>query len=203
MRSSLLLVPCLLLAPACASQVQAWSTSEPSSLSPSAPPEAPSRRAMDARSAHEAFLGQWKGSLEYRDFQDDQRVRLPTTLDVALTRDGSALRFQYVYDDGPGKTVTEVSTVRIDPPDRRMFVTAEKDGVRRVYRFTDDADLSALRQYGRGVFTLLGDGEEKGQRVEVRLTLSLERDSLRMLRETRPPGVGFLFRHEYLFTRVR
>jgi hypothetical protein len=51
------------------------------------------------------FVADWTGELEFRDYQSDGRVKLPTLLDVKLSADGHSLRFHYVYDDGPNKVV--------------------------------------------------------------------------------------------------
>src|SRR5689334_6515706 len=60
-----------------------------------------------------ALTGSWTGTLEYRDYRSDKRVTLPTTLVVSSPAAG-ALTFAYVYDDGPGKTVTSQERITID-----------------------------------------------------------------------------------------
>lgn len=64
---------------------------------------------------YQAFVGNWTGELEYRDYQSDQHVKLPTWLDVTVSPDGRGLQFHYLYDEGPNKVVEEVSAVTIDP----------------------------------------------------------------------------------------
>ena len=60
------------------------------------------------------FVGDWVGQLEYRDFSDTSRVFLPTWLRVSRSADERFLQFAYVHDDGPNKTVKQVSLVSID-----------------------------------------------------------------------------------------
>ena len=51
-----------------------------------------------------ALRGEWKGALEYKDYQrPDRRVTLPT--DLVATAEGEASVLSFTYDDGPGKTV--------------------------------------------------------------------------------------------------
>ena len=47
------------------------------------------------------FVGKWTGQLEYRDFQSNAQVFLPTWLTITESTDHKALQFNYVYDDGP------------------------------------------------------------------------------------------------------
>ena len=55
--------------------------------------------------------------LEYRDYSEPptstKRVKLPTWLTVEA--DGADLKFNYIYDDGPNKTVVETASVHFDP----------------------------------------------------------------------------------------
>ncbi|ATB30275.1 hypothetical protein [Melittangium boletus] len=202
MRLSFLPLSCLLSTLACTSPFGVVPPVESSTTSPSTPPEAPTRKAMEAMRAHKPFLGRWTGTLEYRDFTSEDRVWLPTRLEVIPSRDGTSMRFVYLYEDGPMKTVREESTVSIDSTERTMTVVSGRDGSRSVYRFSDDANLLALRQKGEGVFSLSGQGVEDGQEVAVRLKLTVNRERYQLLRETQLPGEAFKFRHEYTFTRA-
>ena len=49
----------------------------------------PAATATSIDKIYEPFLGKWTGELEYRDFQTNERVQLPTWLDVRLSPDGS------------------------------------------------------------------------------------------------------------------
>ncbi len=186
MRSSFIPLLCLLSLLGCSSQSGVVTTSG----------------ASEAARLHKPFLGRWTGALEYRDYQSDGRVRLPTELEVTPQGEGTALRFSYLYDDGPTKKVREASTVVIDSVARTMTVASEGGGEASVYRFADEADLTGLRDRGEGVFTLSGTGVENDRPVRVRLTLRLQGGRYQLLRETQAPGEDFRFRHEYTFTRA-
>jgi len=147
-----------------------------------------------------AVSGTWVGTLEYRDFSElatsSKRVRLPTWLKIEPS--GSDLRFDYIYDDGPAKTVKETSLIRIDPAAARYTVLNEAGKVEDSYSI---AGLSQLRS-GRGSLTLTGAGTENGAAVEVRTTMRIGRNILEITRETAASGQPFTFRHAYTLVRA-
>jgi hypothetical protein len=151
---------------------------------------------------HRLFIGKWNGSLEYRDFRTDQRVTLPTTLEVTArgAADGGELAFAYVYDDGPGKVVRSQALVRMVPGESRFSSRSAEGDKRDDYRIVDG--LADFEARGEGSLVMLGKGTENDQAVEVRSTLTLGTTGYSLLRETRLPGQEFAFRHAYKFTRV-
>ena len=143
-----------------------------------------------------ALTGSWTGTLEYRDYRSDKRVTLPTSLVVAQVSPG-LLTFAYVYDDGPGKTVTSQDRVSIDAG-KSTYRVQNGDG-------TYDGTFTAagLSEFGSGspTVTLTGKGDENGVMVDLRITIQLGSASLTMLRESRRPGEEWLFRNRYVFSR--
>ena len=116
---------------------------------------APSSTAEVAQ-LHGVLAGSWAGTLEYRDFSEPatstKRVKLPTWLSIELT--GPGLRFHYIYDDGPNKTVTETSLARIDSATARYSIMDPAGKVTESYAI---AGLAQLRE-GRCNLTLTGTG---------------------------------------------
>ena len=152
-----------------------------------------------AKEIDAALVGTWAGTLEYRDYSEpptsDKRVKLPTWLSVSHA--GYNLRFDYVYDDGPSKTVKESSLVHIDKVSA-VYTTIDLAGKPEdIYKI---AGLDQLRS-GRGVLTLTGVGTENGKPVEVRTTLRIGRSILEVMRETASTGQPFTFRHSYTMVR--
>ena len=139
-----------------------------------------------------ALLGKWAGTLEYRDYSEPagstKRVKLPTWL--AIQKLGEGLQFQYVYDDGPAKTVTETALLRID-------------GAKAVWGKESFAveGLGKLRE-GRGTLILRGPGKENDRTVEVRTSVRVGRNILEITRETGAFGEPMAFRHTYIFVRA-
>ncbi len=109
--------------------------------------------AQDVPPVYEALTGSWTGVLEYRDYAEPasstKRVKLPTWLSIELA--GNDLRFVYVYDDGPGKTVKETSLIRMEPATSAYTVRDVAGKLESTYSITG---LDQLRS-GRGTLTLL------------------------------------------------
>ncbi len=146
-----------------------------------------------------ALTGSWVGTLEYRDYSEPagstKRMKLPTWLHIEAAQ--ANLRFLYVYDDGPAKTVSETEIVRIDPAAARYEVIDKDSKVKESYAI---AGLAALRD-GRGTLTLTGPGNESGAPVDVRTTIRIGRNIVEMTRETALSGQPFVFRHAYTMVR--
>lgn len=140
------------------------------------------------------LAGPWNGTLDYRDFQSDRRVVLPTMLEAA--GDGDEVRFAFTFDDGPGKTVHSTQTWKIrdgartlisgDGEDREEMKLIERRG-------GDDATELTLVAEGRG--------QEDKLPVEVRTVLIRRGAVLSISRLTRRPGEPFLLRHVYRLSR--
>lgn len=143
------------------------------------------------------LVGDWTGVLEYRDFAADRRVTLQTSL-AARAEPAGGVRLDYVFDDGPGKTVRSSTAISVDPK-QQIFSMISEDGA-DLYRFTE---TPAARRDGLVVLVLWGRGQENGAPVDVRATLSLGPNTFSLLRETRPKGGRYLFRHEYRMARTR
>jgi hypothetical protein len=142
-----------------------------------------------------ALTGSWVGTLEYRDYSEPatstKRVKLPTWLNIKAEE--ADLRFSYIYDDGPAKTVTDVSLIRVDLTAARYTVIDNTGKVEDSYAISG---IESLRQ-GRGTLTLTGAGTENKAPVEVRTTLRIGRNILEITRETAAAGQPFTFRHAY------
>ena len=149
-----------------------------------------------------ALTGDWAGVLEYRDYSEPpgsaKRVKLPTWLSV--TPAGSSVRFRYIYDDGPAKTVLSTSLITLDAA-RSLWTTTPEDKKDDKPRVDTILGLDKLKS-GRGVLVLTGPGLENGQPVELRTTVRLGRNLMEMLRESRQPGGEFAFRDSYTLVRA-
>jgi hypothetical protein len=162
--------------------------------------QTPGASSPSINSAHvyQACAGQWAGMLEYRDFQSNERVSLPTNLEAVMAPDGTSLRLTYTYDDGPGKIVRESSTLVIDAEKRTVTITS--DPAKSSERLAI-SNIDEVARTKRLTMVLSGAGEENHNKVDVRSTLSCSPNSLSWLRETRSPGQDFAFRDKYSFTR--
>jgi hypothetical protein len=153
---------------------------------------------IDSRQIYRACAGQWAGTLEYRDFQSDERVSLPTNLEVVVAPDGKSLRLTYTYDDGPGKIVRESSTFVIDSEKRSVTITSDRTKSSEQLAISNVDETARTK---RLTLILTGAGEENNKKVDVRSTLSCSPNGLSWLRETRLSGQDFAFRDKYSLTR--
>jgi hypothetical protein len=159
---------------------------------------AQSPAAVSGEVIYKAMTGHWTGYLEYRDYSNDKRVRLPTVLDVAPNGDAQSIGLKYVYDDGPGKIVKETETIHIDLG-AHQYTVQENDSKKTVYQI---GKLEGFEKDSVGSLLLSGPGIENDKAVEVRTTIRCTESSLTILRETRLPGGEFKFRHQYTFTKA-
>jgi hypothetical protein len=133
-----------------------------------------------------AVLGEWHGTLTYRDYaKPDRTVALPTRLYISmLGPDELALHF--AYDDGPGKTVYTYERLRFEfasdtlvwimgAVDRtalvgRIIATANEAGVRRyVVDTTKDNALSRYTfEFSPGLLTMKKDEIDKSGKASNR-----------------------------------
>lgn len=135
------------------------------------------------------LIGAWSGTLEYKDYQDEtRRVTLPTELTIERTAgESEALLFSYVYDDGPGKTVTSTETF--------------------VYR-----DSSNTLRWGDAMFQVHSvneqhliaqtEGSDNDRPATLQESITLDGDTLTIEKQVRDASSAeFTFRHRYLLQR--
>ena len=151
-------------------------------------------QAENSSSWPRSLLGDWQGTLEYRDYAPPHgRVRLPTTLAVTPGDEPAAVVLTYTYDDGPGKTVTSVERLRVDPASGSVDWNDLAGRYQQQFRITESTDGERL------VLTMTG--KDDGRPADIRVTLSIRAGRLIMLKETGPVGQPLQFRHEYQLTR--
>lgn len=151
----------------------------------------------DARSFTARLSGQWVGTLEYRDYQSNGRVTLPTELTITQSNDKQSANLAYVYDDGPSKTVRSSASWSLDAS-QSILSKVNSDGS-DLYRAIGNLNPALGQPLA---LTLWGRGTENGAAVDVRETLEVSQSRIRILRETRLKGQGpYEFRHEYQLTK--
>lgn len=158
-------------------------------------PQAPAPE-PDTAPVLRALMGAWRGTLEYRDFQSDERVTLPTDLAAKLAPDGRSISLAFTYDDGPGKVIRDGYALTLDLTEDIAVKTRAKGVDLYRIRHSDAGERAAPLTW-----TLWGRGMENGVPVDVRETLTLSAAEFTLVRETRPRGGAFAFRNAYRFTR--
>ena len=139
----------------------------------------------------QSLAGTWTGSLQYRDFSNDKQVVLPAT--VTFSGPSTALRGDYVYDDGPGKTVQSIEQWSLAPDGTTLRTDAAGTPARvTAYRAGTGADVTLEAE---------GSGVENKQPVAVRTQLARQGDTLTITRLTQLPGQPWRTRHTYRFVK--
>lgn len=117
------------------------------------------------------IAGNWEGTLEYQDYQENKRVKLKTYLTVTPAGDGNSAEFLTVYDDF-GRIIKDTETVKID-------LAAKK--------YTAGKSEYAIDLITDGKLALLGSGQD-GEKIEPsRTTITFDGNTLDFLKETRTP----------------
>ena len=147
------------------------------------------------------FAGDWTGQLEYRDYQSDKQVVLPTRLTATSSSDGRLLRLAFTYDDGRGKTVHSTETLTFFPQAKMASLSTDGEHTSNTYAMAGFDDFTATNL---GTLTLTGAGTDNNQPADVRITITLTPDSFTWRKETRPKGStdALQLRDAYTFHRA-
>lgn len=138
----------------------------------------------------QTLAGRWTGTLDYRDYDNDQRTTLPTILE------SNGLVLSWTFDDGPGKTLRSAETWVFDKLGQSLTITEGKDV--ETYRI---AELRTSE--GGNVLTMVLDGQttEYGKKLIARSILTKSLGHLRFTKMTKQAGETFLMRHSYELKR--
>lgn len=137
-----------------------------------------------------ALSGRWTGTLDYRDYGNDSRTTLPTI----LVSDGQTL--DWVFDDGPGKTVRSSERWQVDDAGRSLTIAG--GGKPETWQV---AEARASETGDRATLVLEGSATENGRTVMARKILTREKARLRITKMTRAAGEPFLMRQSYELRR--
>ena len=150
------------------------------------------------RTLHAALGGRWTGTLRYRDYRDSTRfVSLPTVVEGTTAADSTSVRLDYIYDDGPGKTVRSSDVFSLNA-EMTALLWGPAKGERAPSTF------AVQRISGVGPLTLVADmnGEDDNRKARIRETLTVDSGELRILKEVQfKADAPWVFRHEYVLRR--
>lgn len=125
-----------------------------------------------------ALAGEWTGTLEYADFSDESRSRLPITVTVTPRGNGSVARLDLAVSEPSGRVEGWSEDHRVDVGNRVYQSEGPVHGL-EVYRWDPQA-----RQ---GKLVWVGEEIENGINEPVRGTVTWDGNSLILLKETRSP----------------
>jgi hypothetical protein len=147
---------------------------------------------------HAAMTGHWVGTLEYQDYsKPNSRVTLPTILDIA-ERPKGGVSIRFTYDDGPGKTVTGEDYFVLSADQSNVDWTGLKETEPEIFKVMSFDANDAIR-----VLTLVmqREGDDNNAPATIRESMTLTEGELTLLKEYRPKGSDFLFRHVFKLKR--
>ena len=167
-------------------------------LTEATPTRLHAQTSLSSKTLHAALGGRWTGTLRYRDYQDSTRfVSLPTVVEGTTAADSASVRLDFVYDDGPGKTVRSSDTFAVNS-EASVLLWGPADGKREPSTFA----VQHIR--GGNPLTLVVEmnGEDDDKKARIRETLTVDAKELRILKEVQfQAGAPWIFRHEYQFRR--
>lgn len=152
-----------------------------------------------------ATQGQWRGELQYRDYQSNQWMGLPVEVAIVAQPDGVTTVRTARYDDGPQTGIVTITSVTlIDPKAASESYASFRKG-RPVD--TGSATITAVSGSDTMHWTIVtSDKRTDGDALaQVRETTTRDGDTLTTLKEVNPDGDGidtWLPRNRTVLTRL-
>lgn len=138
---------------------------------------------QESKTFFQAIEGKWQGTLEYKDYSSNERVKLNTIITYKSSADGNSLEVFTIFDDF-GKIYNDNGKERIDLAAKKFFEDETEYGIESI----ED-----------GKIVLLGKVQDGNTVEPVRKTITWTNDTLTILKETRTP---WSFRNVYTLKRV-
>lgn len=155
----------------------------------------------------QALAGRWAGHLEYRDYQNDRRYKLPMQTEVQLASDGATLTRLSRFDDGPARGTVLITTVSLYDDAGRSVTAASFRRGRGVETITEEARVVAYSGPAQWTAEWQRRGVDGNQPSDIRVTVTRHGDELRAVkevREVRADGAAaapWVFRNETVLQR--
>lgn len=151
-----------------------------------------------------SLVGRWSGTLGYRDYQSDRLVEIPVTTSIDAVADGVTIVRRSLFDDGPDKPVW-ITTVSLDAPAAGSSTVASYRAGRAVEPVVETmlvAHVLDARHWAIVYRSVAADGNAP---AEIRVTETLDGDTLTAIRHVRPVGAGedaWAFRNQTQLSRI-
>ncbi len=148
------------------------------------------------------LVGQWSGTLGYRDYQSDRLFEIPVTTTITTPGDGATLVRQSLFDDGPDKPVW-ITSISLDDAEAGTSTSASFRAGNAPELSTETVRVSALADPTHWTLVYAETGEDNDAPADIRVTETRDGDTLLEVKEVRPVGAGddaWRFRNQ---TRLR
>lgn len=138
---------------------------------------------QESKTFFQAIEGKWQGTLEYKDYSSNERVKLNTIITYKSSADGNSAEVSTIFDDF-GKIYNDNGKERIDLAAKKFF---------------EDKTEYAIESIEDGKIVLLGKVQDGNTVEPARKTITWTNETLTILKETRTP---WSFRNVYTLKRV-
>ena len=160
--------------------------------------------APSAASLHRALAGRWTGALGYRDYQTDRMFEIPVATTIIQVADGLTQIRTSLFDDGPDKPVW-ITSVSLHDQGAGTVASASYRAGRPVELTTETIRVADWRDDAHWTLVYESTAQDDDQPAEIRITETLDGDSLMSVKTVRPVGAGedaWRFRNQTRLTRV-
>ena len=139
--------------------------------------------AVTLTSIRAGMAGNWKGQLEYRDYQADRWFGLPVQVRIEIMRDGLTLIRHADFDDGPKAGIVTITTAALLDPatGREQSVSFRKGRVAEL----DTATMRLTRAEAADRWTIeeVQDGRDDDRPARIRETTKRDGATMVTLKE--------------------
>jgi hypothetical protein len=150
------------------------------------------------------LVGRWSGHLEYRDYQNNQRFRIPVRSELRLASDGATLQRESRFDDGPARGTVLISTLGLfDSGGTRLTSASFRQG-RSPELITELCQVLEQRSAEQWRMACTRRGPDGGQDSDIRVVTERSGARLTSVKSVRPAGAGddaWVFRNETVLQR--
>lgn len=153
------------------------------------------------------LTGRWTGHLEYRDYQNDRRYKLPMQTAITVAEDGATLTRQSRFDDGPVRGEVLITTVSLYDAAGSSVTAASFRRGRGVETITEAARVVEHSGPTQWTAEWVRRGVDGNQPSDIRITVSRRGDELRAVKEVRElradgaAAAPWVFRNETVLQR--
>jgi hypothetical protein len=139
---------------------------------------------VDVAAARQSMVGQWEGTLEYRDYTADQWFGIPVKTAIEDQGDGATIIRKSDFDDGPKIGIIRITSVELYDPEKATVTTG-------TFRKGRAAELSTLSVRISGTpsdathWTMIEetDATDDNRPARLRLTTVRNGDSVETMKE--------------------
>ncbi len=147
------------------------------------------------RAFFQPMIGNWQGTLTYRDYQSNQIVKMEMRADLTPIPNSRRFEFRSIF---PGDNRVDSVELELDPKTGDLLVYNPE--IQR-NRFSGRKEF--IRNKGGKLVMTVKDATDGGQPVEARELIEIRGDQFTFRREVRIGTQPFQMRNEYSLRRVR